>query len=157
MQEGKAFDMQEGKAFDMQEGKAFDMQEGKTFDILEAMLAEQAVLEVKMGYDFEEMSPAETTAYIKEYALHMEHEMHEMLQELPYFKPWKKYSYYAHDTQFSFDCARTEWADVLHHFLNITIALGMDANMLLESYEKKNSINHLRQQDKDNYKPCVGG
>ena len=87
----------------------------------------------------------------------MEHEVHEMLQELPYFKPWKKYSDNSYDLKCMQKYACDEWADVLHHFLNITIALGMSADDLQTAYVSKLAVNKIRQQDKDSYKPCVGG
>ena len=80
-----------------------------------------------------------------------------MLQELPHFKPWKKYDTSAAAVEANLKAAREEWADVLHHFLNITLALGMSADDLCDLYSKKQKINYDRQADKANYKPCVGG
>lgn len=126
-------------------------------DKLEFLLQQQAYLQMKMGYWFDAMTEEQRTAYIKEYAMHLEHEMHEMLQELPYFKPWKKYDTAAPIVEANLKAAREEWADVLHHFLNITLALGMNADDLCKLYEDKQKVNYARQADTANYKPCVGG
>lgn len=118
-------------------------------DKLEQLMSMQEELQNKLGYDISGMPVAERTAYIKEYTLHTEHELHEMLAELPFFKPWKQYS------DISYDTARKEFVDALHFFINVALALGFSADELLELYMDKNKENYTRQEDTENYKPCV--
>lgn len=124
-------------------------------DTLDTMLKLQRTLQEKLGYDFNNMSDKQIVEYIKEYSLHMEHEMHEMLAELPFFKSWKKYNDNVDDFAYMFKKAEAEWIDVLHFFLNISIALGFDANYMFEAYIDKNAVNYNRQNDTETYKPCV--
>ena len=118
-------------------------------DKLDTIFEEQRKFEEKLGYNFDDMSLEERVAYIKEYVLHCEHELHEMLQELPYFKPWKQY-----DENIGFANASAEFADALHFFINVAIALGFSAESLAAAYKNKLSINHMRQTQQE-YKPCV--
>ena len=60
--------------------------------MLEEMLQKQEALQTRLGYDFSNMTKEEITAYIKEFSIHLNQEVNEMLYELPYFKPWKDYS-----------------------------------------------------------------
>lgn len=125
-------------------------------DRLEEMFAKQSNLQKALGYDLQSMSTEERVAYIKEYALHLEHEIHEMLQELPFFKAWKHYPDNDTTKLNMIKAAQQEWADVTHFFLNVSLALGFDAEYLMWLFLDKNAINHTRQQDTA-YKKCVGG
>lgn len=122
-------------------------------DKLEDVFCYQKELQVILGYNFEEMSLKEIVAYIKEYSIHMTQELHEMLYELPHFKPWKTYN--PQEYQDRFEAARKEWIDVMHFFLNISIALGYTANDLYAEYLLKFYENNKRQNKLDEYKPCV--
>lgn len=122
-------------------------------DRLDAMLLQQKELQKRLGYNFKEMSVEETVAYIKEYSIHLTQELHEAMYELPHFKPWKKYS--EEDYLSRVNSARAEWIDVLHFFLNITIALGFDADKLFKDFEAKHTENYQRQQNTADYKKCV--
>lgn len=123
-------------------------------DKLEEMFKLQNQLELTLGYDIAVMPMKERVAFIKEYCMHMEHEMHEMLQELPYFKAWKVYP----DSDFEqfrmTHKAMEEWIDVLHFFLNVSLALGFDAQTMVGMFLDKNALNHNRQHDAA-YKKCV--
>lgn len=119
-------------------------------DKLEDMLATQKQFEHSLGYSIDDMSNQERAAYIKEYTLHCEHELHEMLQEIPYFKPWKKYT-----GRENLLLARKEFIDAWHFFMNIMLALGFDADVLFNMYQDKHVTNEDRQADKEHYKPCI--
>lgn len=120
-------------------------------DRLAEIFQAQSDLEIRLGYKFEEMSTLEKVTYIKEYSLHLEHELHEMLQELPYFKPWKIYET---DAKLH-HCVREELVDVFHLFLNLALAAGLTADELFSMYMAKNYTNHKRQDNVNVYKPCV--
>lgn len=126
-------------------------------DKLVALFIQQRKFQEELGYDFNHMSDAEIAAYIKEYTLHCEHELHEMIQELPFFKPWKEYrTLTSAEKQEMFRRASEEYVDVLHFFLNIGIAIGFTGETLYEAYCDKHDINHERQEQ-DGYKKCVEG
>lgn len=121
-------------------------------DMLVAMYKQQYTDQVeRRHYNFAEMDAKARTAYIKEFVLMLEDELHEMLHELPYFKPWKKYA-----TVESTEKACEEFADAIHFFLNIAIGLGMTPERMYEYYMRKNAINGQRLEDTENYKPDVG-
>lgn len=119
---------------------------------LNDMFESQAKLQHQLGYRLGEMSMAERTAYIKEYSLHMTDELHEMLRELPYFKPWKNPAPRADEE--SLERAREEFVDVIHFLLNIGLALGFNAERLYMAYSEKLTENIVRQT-MEAYKVCV--
>lgn len=122
---------------------------------LDAMLKLQAILETRMGYNFIAMALPELVAYIKEYTLQCTDELHEMLRELPYFKPWKKYAPDQEAVHKALEAARSEYIDVLHHVLNLALALDLSANDIFERFVAKNAVNHIRQEDTESYKKCI--
>ena len=125
-------------------------------DRLDEMFNKQEELQQALGYVFKHMTAEERVEYIKEYSLHLEHELHEMLQELPFFKSWKVYPENDQAIADKFRAAQQEWADVTHFFLNVSLALGFDAEYLTWLFLDKNAINHRRQHDVG-YKKCIGG
>lgn len=124
-------------------------------DNLEMLFKYQENLQKELGYNLDEMTIEERVAYIKEYVLHMEHEAHEMLQELPYFKAWKKYPTEPIQQAQLLEVARKEWADVVHFFLNVSLALGFTPEQLVYTFIDKNMLNRNRQQDPA-FKKCTG-
>lgn len=130
-------------------------EELKKPDMLEELFRKQEALQKRLGYDFSIMSDSRRAEYVKEYAQHTDHEMHEMLAEIPFFKSWKKYSTSPTVTETQWFKARLEFVDALHFMINCALALGFTPETLLKTYISKNNENHVRQNDKDNYKPCV--
>lgn len=127
-------------------------------DKLEALLAKQKELQITgMHYNFDAMTTEERAAYVKEYALHCEHELHECLAEIPFFKPWKRYDHDAESEKniMMWAAARKEFIDALHFFLCVAIGLGFTADELFAMYCDKNAINYERQQDQSVYKPSA--
>ena len=118
-------------------------------DKLDELFRKQEELQNKLGYDFSTMTDQQRSAYIIEYSQHLDHEMHEMLQELPFFKSWKKYP------EYDLEEAKQEFADALHFFLNVAMGLGFTADSLFFAFLGKNIINHVRQENTTEYKKCV--
>ena len=80
--------------------------------------------------------------------IHLTQELHELLYEIPHFKPWKDYSGMSlFDSYKSWYKASKELIDMLHFFLNICLALGLDADNLYDMYMAKNKENHKRQDE----------
>lgn len=123
-------------------------------DKLDKIFTRQLKLQKALGYSFDTMTLEERAAYIREYTLHMEHEMHEMLQELPFFKSWKRYETDDMSMAFAYDKAREEFVDALHFFLNVAMALGFTSDELAEGFINKNNTNKQRQLQPE-YKKCV--
>lgn len=123
-------------------------------DKLQELMQLQEGLQNNLGYYFLSMPLEKRTAYIKEYILHCEDEMHEMLRELPFFKLWKVYHVDYKTQEDMYLKAKQEWVDVLHFFLNVTIALGFTADELFDMYCLKNNINYDRQINTEEYKKC---
>lgn len=64
----------------------------------------------------------EQTTFIKEHSIHLTQELHEMLYELPYFKPWKQYATMtSEDMHLQKKKAKEEFVDMFHFLLNIMI------------------------------------
>lgn len=62
------------------------------------------------------------------------------LQRLTNWKWWKK------PVWFNKDEARKELVDIIHFVVSAAIVLGMTPSDILNEYEKKNRINHQRQE-----------
>lgn len=94
-------------------------------------------------------SVQERTAFIKEYSLHLVDEVHEMLRELPYLKPWsKKYDEWSQEKIDSqMQLAREEFIDAFHFMMNLAIGLDMTPEMIHTMYMEKNKVNHKRQEE----------
>lgn len=109
----------------------------------------QEKLQNRLGYDFDEMSNEERVAYIKEYSLHVYREYGEMMQELPFFKPWSQASnnMTVEEQWLAFARARAEYIDFLHFAINVALALGFTPELLFELYCNKNAENHTRQDE----------
>lgn len=116
--------------------------------MLDRMLQKQEELQKRLGYDFRSMTQEEITAYIKEFSIHLTQELHEMLYELPYFKPWKDYrAMTTEEYENSMNNARMEFIDMLHFMLNIALALDMSGKDIYNMYMAKNKENHKRQDE----------
>ena len=110
------------------------------------MLDKQRELQERLGYDIDNMSTEERTAFIKEFSIHLNNEMNELLYELPYFKPWKDYDKETFEQIVErFNKGRKEYIDMIHFMLNIALALGLDEDDLYTMYMDKNKENHDRQ------------
>lgn len=104
------------------------------------------------GYDFKAMSRKERVEYIKKHVLYMIVELGEFLNELPDFKEWKVYP---KDAKLLSDAAEEEFADVVHFFLNICIAAGIDDILLCALYMMKHDKNMERLADTAHYRKDV--
>lgn len=118
-------------------------------DNLQYMMDKQKIFQESLNKKFSEMNDKERTIFIKEHTLWTVDELHEMIHELPWVKPWsKKYENWDKDKlDEQWKLSKEELIDAWHFLLNITIALGLNSNDVLEMYKEKNTINIKRQQD----------
>lgn len=116
---------------------------------LEIMLKMQRDFQKRVGFDFESMDENETAEYVKEMMLWTSDEMSEALHELKHAKGWsKKYdSWDDEKTQEQKEKFKNEMVDAFHFFMNILIAVDMDADDLFNRYLDKNKINIERQNN----------
>lgn len=121
-------------------------------DMLCELFADQAKFESYMGYDISGMSEKERGEYIRLHVLMVTDELHEMLHEIPFFKPWKKYSDLEPENALKWQKARMELVDALHFFLTLCLGLGLTAEELFMMYESKLQENYRRQTKTDEYK-----
>lgn len=106
-------------------------------------------LQTVLGFDFFGMTDEQRVAYIKEYGLHADHEFHEMLAELPYFKPWsqKSNSMTEEERRVAFNKAKKEFIDWFHFVLDVALALRISPQELYAEFVLKNDKNHNRQKE----------
>lgn len=76
--------------------------------------------------------------WLKNYHLAMQQEQAELIDSLDW-KFWKK-------GENDWDNAKVELVDILHFWVSMCTVLGMDANEVFALYEKKNKLNHKRQE-----------
>lgn len=115
---------------------------------LQEMMDKQATLQLRLGTNFNTLTIEERVAFIKEHSIHATQEIHEMLYELPFFKPWKDYSGMSEASQVKgMTMGMKEYVDFFHFTLNMGIALGFDEELLYQMYMEKNSENHKRQDE----------
>lgn len=118
-------------------------------DKLELMMMMQKTLQERAyGYKFEDLSVSDRTAMIKEMSIHATQEIHEMLYELPFFKPWKKYDGMNDtDIETAFTKSKEEFVDFIHFALNMGLLLQLSADDIFEGYYTKNQENYKRQEE----------
>lgn len=117
-------------------------------DKLQEMLMLQNALQQRLGYNFSDMPNEKRVELIKEFSIHVNQEMNEMLYELPFFKPWKDYSGMTlEEIEAAFDKARKEFIDLWHFILNIALLLNMFSDDIYREYVDKNTENHRRQDE----------
>lgn len=133
-------------------GRIVDENDKQQFDMLEASFTSQLLFQGHQGYDFNEMTEKERADYVKTMSLMLSDETHEMLHEIPFFKPWKRYSDKPDDNYVKWAAARKEFVDMFHFFLNIALALGFTAEELYEMYGLKMQENYARQENTSEYK-----
>lgn len=128
------------------------MSEKMENDMLRSLFLNQAAFEALMGYDIANMSEKERGEYVRLQTLMVTDELHEMLHEIPFFKPWKRYSNDSADNLPKWQRAKMELVDALHFFLTLCLGLGFTAEELFAMYSAKLSENYSRQKNTAEYK-----
>ena len=112
---------------------------------LEHMLTIQQTLNetIRQKRDLTDITP---TVWIQKYTLAMLSELAEMLDEVN-FKWWKN------PKKLDEAALKEELVDILHFFLSMCLAAGLDAEEMYRIYLDKNAENIARQEGKSQ-KPC---
>ncbi len=103
----------------------------KVADKFEAIFDLQRRFQTRMETTYDQ-------AFITEMTLAAIVELTELVQETDW-KSWKT------PIGIQREKAVEEWADALHFFVNIGLALGLDADAAFDAYLAKNKENHARQ------------
>lgn len=108
-------------------------------DKLERIFDLQKALNDRIGVNTSDLSEAEQTKWVLNYSRAMQQELAELVDSVPW-KWWAKYQ------EFDQQNARVEVVDLFHFLVSLAQALGMTADDVFEAYEKKNQVNHSRQE-----------
>ena len=110
-------------------------------DSLKAAFSAQLQLQIQSyGKNPQILSDEDRIEFIRWNVLALEDELHEALGECGW-KPW------ASSRHVNTDAFHSEMVDVFHFFINLCLATGMSADMLLEGYAKKREKNAARQSE----------
>ena len=114
-------------------------------DKLQEILNKQEALQVRLNSLPDRKDEHATTKFIRDNVIYTLDELSEMMREIPFNKHWKDYTDFDRPTRLK--NARVEYIDALHFFMNIGLALGLDAEMIYSLYMDKNAENHKRQDE----------
>ncbi|MDR0679779.1 MAG: dUTPase [Puniceicoccales bacterium] len=107
-------------------------------DKLDRIFEMQAKLSARLGVNLKNLGEGEKIEWILKYSRALQQEISELIDSVPW-KWWAKYQ------NFDEQNARVEVIDILHFLVSIAQILGMTPEDLFEAYQKKNDINHKRQ------------
>ena len=96
--------------------------------------------------------PVKMREWFFKYELAMRQESSEAIDSLDW-KFWKK-------GEDDIQNLKVEMVDILHFWVSMCTVIGMDANEVFELYQKKNNLNHKRQEGgykEGTYKKVVNG
>ncbi len=109
-------------------------------DLTVAFNAQQALQITSYGADPYELEGEDRTEYIMWNVLAATDELHELLNEVGW-KPW------ATSRHVNEEAAKGELVDVFHFFMNLSMALHMGPEELMQKYIEKRQINARRQEE----------
>lgn len=108
-------------------------------DKLDSIFKMQEALNARIGVNLDDMTEAEQTEWVLNYTRAMQQELAELIDSVPW-KWWAKYQ------KFDQQNARVEVVDLFHFLVSLAQTLGMSADDVFAAYEKKNKVNHTRQE-----------
>ncbi|MDR1255379.1 MAG: dUTPase [Puniceicoccales bacterium] len=107
-------------------------------DKLDKIFEMQAKLTARLGVNLDNLSEGEKVEWVLKYSRALQQEISELVDSVPW-KWWANYQ------NFDEQNARVEVIDILHFLVSIAQVLGMTAEDFFQAYQKKNGINHKRQ------------
>lgn len=107
-------------------------------DKLDRIFEMQAALNSRIGVQTDSMNEEQKAQWVLNYTRAMQQEMAELIDSVPW-KWWAKYQ------NFDEQNARVEVVDLFHFLVSLAQVLGMTAEDIFAAYEKKNEVNHKRQ------------
>jgi len=110
----------------------------KRMDKLDEIFSLQDDLNKRIGVNTSGMSEKEKAEWVLNYTRAMQQEIAELIDSVPW-KWWAKYQ------KFDEQNAKVEVVDLFHFLISIAQVLGMTPQDVYDAYQKKNKVNHLRQ------------
>jgi len=107
-------------------------------DKLEEIFKLQYELNKRIGIDTNALSEEEKIKWVLNYSRAIQQETAELIDSVPW-KWWAKYQ------EFDAQNAKVEIIDLLHFVVSAAQVLGMTAQDFFDAYNKKNHVNHNRQ------------
>jgi len=107
-------------------------------DKLEEIFKLQYELNKRIGIDTNALSDEEKIKWVLNYSRAIQQETAELIDSVPW-KWWAKYQ------NFDAQNAKVEIVDLLHFVVSAAQVLGMTAQDFFDAYNKKNNVNHNRQ------------
>ncbi len=108
-------------------------------DKLDSIFTMQEALNARIGVNLKDKSEPEQIEWVLNYTRAMQQELAELVDSVPW-KWWAKYQ------EFDKQNARVEIIDLFHFLVSLAQVLGMSAEDVFAAYEKKNKVNHDRQE-----------
>jgi dimeric dUTPase (all-alpha-NTP-PPase superfamily) len=109
-----------------------------TPDMFQEIFRMQNDLNLRIGVNTSSMTEEEKSKWILNYTRAMTQEIAELIDSVPW-KWWAKYQ------KFDEQNARVEVIDLFHFLISMAQVLGMSPEDVFEAYQKKNLVNHKRQ------------
>jgi dimeric dUTPase (all-alpha-NTP-PPase superfamily) len=110
----------------------------REMDKLHEIFRLQRELNERIGVRLDDLDEAGKAQWILNYTRAMQQELAELVDSVPW-KWWAKYQ------QFDEQNARVEVVDLFHFLVSLAQTLGMTADDVFAAYQRKNSVNHQRQ------------
>ena len=107
-------------------------------DKLEKMFELQEQLNLRIGVNMEDLNDEEKAKWILNYIRAMQQELAELTDSVPW-KWWANYQ------EFDEQNAKVEIVDLFHFLISLAQVMGMNATEIHDAYQKKNKVNHDRQ------------
>ena len=107
-------------------------------DKLEKMFELQEQLNLRIGVNMEDLNDEEKAKWILNYIRAMQQELAELTDSVPW-KWWANYQ------EFDEQNAKVEIVDLFHFLISLAQVMGMNATEIHDAYQKKNNVNHDRQ------------
>ena len=111
----------------------------ETRDKLEEIFRMQRALNLRIGVDTGQMTPAERQQWVLNYCRAMSQEIAELTDCVPW-KWWAKYQ------KFDVQNARVEIVDLLHFLVSLAQVMELTPDEIFEAYAKKHAVNLARQE-----------
>lgn len=108
-------------------------------DKLDEIFSLQDELNKRIGVNTSGMDEVEKAKWVLNYTRAMQQEIAELIDSVPW-KWWAKYQ------TFDEQNAKVEVVDLFHFLISIAQVLGMTPQDVYDAYQKKNKVNHQRQE-----------
>lgn len=119
-----------------------------TVDLQRLLDAQEQLQAQSYGVSPRDLTEDEKIVFIKDMILAATDELHEMLGEVPAWKPWVSREKLAENGRkpYNVEAYRAEWIDLFHFVMNLGLVMNMTAEDIQSAYFKKREKNARRQE-----------